>query len=248
MDAPSRLPRYDVRNDGIGPYAVFYCDKCEREFRSKPDVAATISKDIGREAVGGFLRKIPMVGGSVANSYLNDNPRYDYSLTPAQVEAAWSQVHGNFRECPTCLLVTCLSCFDVKSGYCRDDSPRAEEIAEAEASQAVGVMKGLAGAFGLGEVVRAAATAAKTASATSARCASDGTLAPAGTKFCPECGGPMIQPATSACPSCGADAKGAKFCPECGTKIAQAGPTHCPSCGVEAKGAKFCPECGTKIA
>ena len=32
------MPRYDVRNDGIGPYAVFYCDICSREFRSQPDV------------------------------------------------------------------------------------------------------------------------------------------------------------------------------------------------------------------
>jgi len=31
MSAPSRMPRYDVRNDGVGPYAVFYCDKCDRE-------------------------------------------------------------------------------------------------------------------------------------------------------------------------------------------------------------------------
>jgi hypothetical protein len=30
MGTFSRMPRYDVRNDGAGPYAVFYCDACER--------------------------------------------------------------------------------------------------------------------------------------------------------------------------------------------------------------------------
>jgi len=38
---PSRMPHYDTRNDGVGPYAVFYCDVCSREYRSQPDVAGT---------------------------------------------------------------------------------------------------------------------------------------------------------------------------------------------------------------
>ena len=45
---PDRMPRYDVRNDGVGPYAAFYCDKCNREYRSQPDVGNTIAKDVGR--------------------------------------------------------------------------------------------------------------------------------------------------------------------------------------------------------
>ena len=31
---PSRMPRYDISNDGMGPYAVFYCDRDERQYRS----------------------------------------------------------------------------------------------------------------------------------------------------------------------------------------------------------------------
>ncbi len=58
----TRMPRYDVRNDGFGPYAVFYCDECGREFRSQPDVKNTIANDVGRGAVGGLLRRIPLVG------------------------------------------------------------------------------------------------------------------------------------------------------------------------------------------
>ena len=160
MTETSRMLRYDVRNDGIGPYAVFYCDKCEREYRSQPDVTGAIAKDIGL--------------------------------------------------------------------------------------QAASVAKGIANVFGLGGVIKQVTEAAQQARAVSARCPNDGTLAPAGTKFCPKCGATMIQPQAAKCPKCGADTQGAKFCPECGTKVEPA-PAKCPSCGAETKGAKFCPECGTKL-
>ena len=249
MSEPSRMPRYDVRNDGIGPYAVFYCDKCEREYRSQPDVTGTIAKDIGRQAAGDFLRRIPLFGGAVADSVTGEDPRYINSLTPQQLDKAWGQVKQYFRECPTCLQTLCLSDFDEKSGFCQDDSPRGAEIAQAQAEQAAGVVKGIASVFGLdGAIKQATEAAQRAASATTARCPNDGTLTPPGTKFCPECGTAMIQPTVVRCSKCGADARGAKFCPECGTKIEQApAPAKCPSCGADAKGAKFCPECGTKI-
>src|SRR6478735_7877636 len=47
-------------------------------------------------------------------------------------------------------------------------------------------------------------------------CASCGTAAGPGAKFCAECGSPLA----SGCPGCGADvAPGAKFCPSCGTPL-----------------------------
>ena len=54
--------------------------------------------------------------------------------------------------------------------------------------------------------------------------------APAGGKFCPECGAPLTG--------------SGKFCPECGTKLART----CPGCGNPIEGnPKFCPECGQKL-
>ncbi len=79
MAEPSRMPNYDVRNDGIGPYAVFYCETCDREHRSQPDVTSTLTKDIGRQSMGGLLRKVPLVGGVVADSVAGEDPRYTYS-------------------------------------------------------------------------------------------------------------------------------------------------------------------------
>ena len=190
---------------------------------------------------------IPLFGRAIADNVVGEDPRYVMHLTPQQLEEAWKQVQVNFQECPTCKLVVCLSDWDSRSGYCTEDSPRKDEIAEAEGQQAGAMFKGIANAFGLGEVVKQAGEAVKSASANTARCPKDGTMAAAGTKFCPECGTPMVQPATDNCPSCGAAARGAKFCPECGAKIESAPvAANCASCGAELKGAKFCPECGTK--
>ena len=248
MSDPSRMARYDTRNDGVGPYAVFYCDQCNREYRSQPDVAGTIATDIGRQATSDMLRKIPLFGRAVADSVTGQDPRYVTSLTPPQVQKAWDQVKQYFRECPTCHQILCLSDFDEKTGFCREDSPRANEIAQAQAEQAASMVKGIANVFGIGDAVKKATEAAQRASTTAARCPKDGTLAAAGTKFCPNCGAPMVQPAADPCPKCGADVKGGKFCPECGAKIERsAAVATCPSCGAETKGAKFCPECGKKL-
>lgn len=246
MSEPSRMPRYDIHNDGIGPYAVFYCETCDREYRSQPEVVNTIAKDVGKQALGGLLRNIPLVGNAVANNVTGEDPRYSRNLTSQQLEKAWGQVKVNFRECPTCLRIMCLSDFDEKSGYCNEDSPRRNEVAQAQAEQAGAVIKGFANVFGLGDAIKQAGDAAKRATSSAARCPKDGTLAPVGTKFCPECGTPMVQPASDACPKCGAVTHGAKFCPECGTKIEIVQAGVCPNCGTETKGAKFCPECGTK--
>jgi ribosomal protein L32 len=253
MSEPSRMPRYTVANDGIGPYAIFYCDRCGREQRSQPDVAKTVSTNVGRQALGGLLRNVPLVGGALANNVTNQDPRYSTALDPAQLEKAWGQVKNRFRECPTCHEILCISDFDELAGFCKDCSPRSSDIAESQGEQAGRAIKGFAAAFGLdkafsetGNAMAQAGKAAAQAVNNMARCPADGTLAAPGTKFCPECGAQMTQPQSANCPSCGQPTLGAKFCPNCGTKVEQA-PARCPQCGVETKGAKFCPECGTKL-
>jgi len=248
------MPNYSVSNDGIGPYAIFYCDRCGREQRSQPDVAGTVSTGVGRQALGGLLRNVPLVGGALASNVTNQDPRYSTSLTPAQVEKAWNQVKDRFRECPTCHEILCISDFDELAGYCKDCSPRSADIAEAQGEQAGRAIKGFAAAFGLdkalGQAGNAMAQAGKNAADAinnMARCPADGTLAAPGTKFCPECGAQMVQPQSTNCPKCGQPTLGTKFCPNCGTKVEQA-PARCPQCGADTKGGKFCPECGAKLS
>ncbi len=150
----------------------------------------------------------------------------------------------------------CPSDWDAQAGTCTEDSPRRAEIAQAQAEQAAGVVKGFAAAFGLDRAVARATDAAQRAAASVAHCSQCGAPAAAGTKFCPRCGGAMIQPAPLAavtCPSCRTpQAPGTAFCTNCGTKIPPpapapaAGPTTCPNCGAEVAG-KFCGGCGTKV-
>jgi hypothetical protein len=243
------MPRYTVANDGVGPYAVFYCDRCSREHRSQPDVTKTITSNLGRQALGGLLRNVPLVGGSLASNVTNEDPRYSHSMTPDQVEKAWTQVIDRFRECPTCHEILCISDFDEVAGFCKDCSPRTSDIAEAQGEQAGRAIKGFAAAFGLDKAFSEAGKAVSQAATSMARCPEDGTLAKPGTKFCPECGAAMLQPQSATCPSCGQPTYGAKFCPNCGAKAEQAPviPANCPKCGAETHGAKFCSECGTKL-
>jgi ribosomal protein L32 len=222
------MPRYDIRNDGAGAYAIFYCDTCGREFRSQPDVANTLAQDFGRNALSGLLRKVPLVGGAAADSLMGQDARYSYKMDAAQLDHAWKQVQEHFRECPTCQRIVCLSDFDTQSGFCQEDSPRQKDIAEARGEQAGAALKGLASAFGLGDAFKQAAENAQRASAASA------------------------STQMTRCPKCGEDTHGAKFCPNCGARqeapAAVATANKCAQCGAETQGAKFCPECGAKQA
>lgn len=251
-----RMPRYYVSNDGMGPYAIFYCDRCDREYRSQPSIAATVKEDVTRGALGGFLRNIPVVGNSMANNMEND--RYRSSMTPQELESAWGEVQQYFRECPTCHEIVCIPDFDEVSGFCDEDSPRRGQIEQAKAEQAAGFMTGIANAFGIGDAIRQASVVATANLATCSQC---GNKAAAGTKFCPNCGGPMTQPAPPTtntvsapsvvkCGNCGATVPdGQKFCGECGTPVPVAQAPQqmvCPNCGTETTSA-FCGSCGTKV-
>ena len=199
----SRMPRYDIRNDGIGPYAIFYCYLCGREFRSQPDVGGAVAQDVGRQVAGGLLRKLPLFGNAVADNVVGEDPRYSMKMTPAQLENAWKKTQVNFRECPTCSRIVCLSDFDTQSGFCQEDSPRTNEIAEARGEQTGAALKGLASAFGLRRCdEECAASCQDRPECCVAGCPLSerrDTGSP-GTKFCPECGTAMVQPATEKCP------------------------------------------------
>jgi membrane protease subunit (stomatin/prohibitin family) len=85
-------------------------------------------------------------------------------------------------------------------------------------------------------------------------CPKCGALVPAGTRFCPSCGGPMSGPAPAPaagppCPKCGQPTPpGNKFCPNCGASLAPPPARKCPKCNADVTGtAKFCPNCGTSV-
>jgi hypothetical protein len=222
------MTRYSITNDGMGPYAIFYCDRDEREYRSTPAIAVTVKENVTRGALGGFLRNVPIVGNAAANQLEND--QYRTTMTPEELQSAWGQVSQYFRECPTCHQIVCVPDFDEVTGFCDEDSPRAAEVEAAKAQQAAAALKGVADVFGIsGAIQRSMAQAQQNAAAQPAA------APPAGA-------------ATTACVNCGTSlAAGAKFCANCGTPVAQA--RNCANCGTQlAAGAKFCANCGTPAA
>jgi hypothetical protein len=235
---PTRMTRYSITNDGMGPYATFSCDRCDREYRSTPSVTTQVTTTVTRSALGGFLRNIPLVGDAAANQVGND--RYRTTLSQQELATAWGQVAQYFRECPTCHEIVCVPDFDEVSGFCDDDSPRAAEVEAAKAQQAAAAMKSVADVFGISRAIQAGfAGAAATGSAPGAATAqTSGTASSVGSASAqsPTCG------------SCGASLpSAAKFCASCGTPVPQE--RTCGSCGTTLPpAARFCANCGTPAA
>ncbi len=163
-----------------GPYAIFYCDRDEREYRSNPSIGTTVKESVQRGVLGGFLRNIPIVGASAANEVEND--RYRTDMSPQELQSAWDQTRQFFRECPTCRQIVCIPDFDEPTGFCDEDSPRAAEVEAAKAQQAAQAWKGIADVFGVtGAIQKGMAQASAQAEVGQATCPTDGRKAPAGT-------------------------------------------------------------------
>jgi hypothetical protein len=193
-----RLPRYDVQNDGAGPYAVFYCDKCGRDFRTEPAVDAGSVQVIGRSAIEGLLREIPVVGDAIAGNL--EDPRYQRTLSLDQVRGAWDQVREFLHECPTCHMFVCPAEYDARSGYCKDDRPKQRPPATAPRGEDRGARP-------------AAATAEDRTT-----CPHCHATVPAKFAFCTNCGQRLAPPEPITCPHSGTPVEG-RFCGNCGTKV-----------------------------
>ena len=304
MATPSRMPQYTVRNDGAGPYAVFVCEKCRREFRSQParpdnaqakalgeqtvggllhnipvvgdtlantattaiDAAAQNLQSQGASLLGGLLHNIPVVGDTLASTVAAADPRHAQNLTPAQLNQAWMEVQGNFRECPTCRQIVCAVDFDDASGFCRDHRPGAAQGAPAgstgygqaapygQADNSYGQGSnayGQAAPYGQADNSYGQAAPYGQPAAYGGAAAASGAAAYGGGQSATPAADTAAGANMARCPNDGTLAPaGTKFCPNCGTAMVQPQPVAaagvCPKCGAETKGAKFCPNCGAK--
>jgi hypothetical protein len=237
---PTRKAPYSVYNDGSGPYAMFTCESCGRDYRAQPVLVEEVKETIAKSAFGGLLRNIPIVGNAAANQV--DNDRYRNTLTNDELEKAWAEVKVNFAECQSCRRIVCIPDFDMASDFCKEDSPRSEELQAQDAQQAgaaaASFVSGIANAFGIPDAMKAAAAQQAAQQASGAAPGAAPAAAP----------GAPAAASGAACTSCGVQmAPGAKFCANCGTPV----PTKafCTGCGTElAPAAKFCANCGTPAA
>ncbi|MCS7126327.1 MAG: SPFH domain-containing protein [Aigarchaeota archaeon] len=78
-------------------------------------------------------------------------------------------------------------------------------------------------------------------------CPKCGRQNPQNSRFCNNCGSPLMETGGLRCPNCGVqNIAGAKFCSNCGSRLEVE--LKCRSCGSElTPSAKFCPNCGTKL-
>jgi hypothetical protein len=209
---------------------MFSCESCGRDYRAQPVLVEEVKETVAKSAFGGLLRNIPLVGNAAANQV--DNDRYRNTLTNDELEKAWAEVKVNFAECQSCRRIVCIPDFDMASGFCKEDSPRSEELQARDAQQAgaaaASFFGGIANAFGIPDAMKVAAAQQPAAQPTGG-VVPDGASAAGSGAACVSCGGAL--------------AAGAKFCANCGTPVPTK--TFCTGCGKElAPGAKFCANCG----
>ncbi|MDE6549919.1 MAG: SPFH domain-containing protein [Clostridia bacterium] len=133
---------------------------------------------------------------------------------------------------------------DKMEGYTRMETLGAMRDAAKNPSGIAGAGVGLGAGIGMGSIFGSNLRNMNSPVEESVvKCPNCHKTAPAGVKFCPECG-KALKSEGAKCAKCGAAlSDGAKFCPECGASTKM----KCAKCGADiSSGAKFCPECGNK--
>ncbi|HKS42310.1 MAG TPA: zinc ribbon domain-containing protein [Blastocatellia bacterium] len=196
----------------------FFCDKCGNGYMSEFQTSLT-------GAAGGLLRAAGDIFGGIFSSA--GNSAYEIQRATggkahdAAIQKAVEEAKGYFKQCTRCGKWVCPEiCWNSKAGLCEGCAPDFEEDFAANKAQAMSNAardqlntKASQIDYTSGVDMSAGATAPKSAIS----CPSCGAKT-TGSKFCPECGGPLQIKLT--CLGCGFQPEGApKFCPECGVKM-----------------------------
>ncbi len=115
----------------------------------------------------------------------------------------------------------------------------------------VGLGAGLGMGYGMTGQMQGAYPAGQAAPSTP--CPKCSALVPAGNRFCPNCGAPLVIAAAPAqgppCPKCGQPTTpGVKFCQNCGASLVPPASKTCGKCGKDGGPGKFCQNCGAPLA
>jgi DNA-directed RNA polymerase subunit RPC12/RpoP len=178
MIMETKMARNEIRNDGSGPYAIFYCALCSKEFRSNPNVASEVTKGVGQGLFKGLLRAIPVVGYDVSNAVGSASGKT--AMNQKQLEKAWAEVSANFHQCGTCGKFVCDSDWNAESDSC---SEHAGAQAGVTCTQCGAQVKGAKFCPNCGAKI-------EEPKPISTKCSACGTEAK-GAKFCPNCGAKM---------------------------------------------------------
>lgn len=196
----------------------FYCDKCGNGHmtRFQPSITGM---------AGGFLR----AAGDLFGGVLSRAGDSAYEIQRAvggkahddAFAAAVAEAKGFFKQCTRCGKWVCPEvCWNGKAGLCEECAPDFEEQFSASKAQAMSdaarnqlYEKAQQTDYTADVDMRAGASTPQSALA----CPTCGAKT-TGSKFCPECGGPLQ--IKLSCTGCGFSPEGTpKFCPECGVKM-----------------------------
>ena len=227
---PTRKAPYSVYNDGTGPYAMFTCESCGRDYRAQPVLVEEVKETITKSAFGGLPAQHPdrrqrrrEPGRQRPLSEHADQRRAREGLGGGE---------GQLRRVPV-----------LPPGRVH---PRLRHglrvlqggLAAQRGAPGAGCAAGRRGRRGLHEWHRERVRDPRR---------DEGRGRPAvrrGRARCRSRGSAAVRAPAAACASCGgALAAGAKFCASCGTPVPSK--AFCTGCGKElAPGAKFCANCG----
>ena len=233
MATPTRMPRYEIKNEG-GVFVSFYCENCGREARSQPTSPANIVEDLSKQAVGSLLGRVPIIGDALSSGAQTTPAVTQQDILNSVTGGIMQQAGGLLGRIP--VIGDALAQSMVTAGQAHASALSAQQLEmawsqvqsnfqECPTCHKIVCLSDFDMQTGLCSVDSASSQAAAPAAATT----------------------PADSTTSVACPNCSTAVQGAKFCPNCGAKIEAPARTTCPNCGKEAHGAKFCPDCGARI-
>ena len=220
---------YDDLSNDRGYQFKFHCDKCGNGFMTQFQTSTI-----------GMAESVLNVAGSLLNGWGNSagNAAHEVEravggrLHDAALARAVEEVRPNFRQCTRCGHWVCQQvCWNGTANLCDSCAPNFGDQLAANQAQA--------------KVDAARQQLDQKAGQTNYVASVDMS---AGSILAAQTAASNMQASKTLCGQCGADVGSSKFCPECGKPVVKAGPAFCPQCGTKSTGSKFCGNCGIKMA
>jgi hypothetical protein len=218
---------YDDLSTDRGYQFKFHCDKCGNGYMTQFQTSTIGMAESVLNVANSFLSG----WGGAGNAAHEVERAVGGRLHDAALAKAVEEVRPNFRQCTRCGRWVCHQvCWNAEANLCEQCAPNfTEQLAANQAQAKVDAARqqleqkaGQTNYVGGVDMSAGSYVAAQTASTNT-------------------------QSPKNLCGQCGADVGSSKFCPECGKPLVKAGPSFCPQCGQKSTGSKFCGNCGTKM-
>jgi len=218
---------YDDLSTDRGYQFKFHCDKCGNGYMTQFQTSTIGMAESVLNVANSFLSG----WGGAGNAAHEVERAVGGRLHDAALAKAVEEVRPNFRQCTRCGRWVCHQvCWNAEANLCEQCAPNFTEQLAANQAQA--------------KVDAARQQLEQKAGQTNYV---GGVDMSAGSYVVAQTASTNTQSPKNLCGQCGAEVGSSKFCPECGKPVVKAGPSFCPQCGQKSSGSKFCGNCGTKM-